>query len=85
MKGRIEMAIFMDTGNGDIYAAENRELCYAAMLHDSPDLDTSRAFEVPGTFRMRVEKEDGSNGGFSTLAEEYIATNDGYCICSENC
>lgn len=81
------MSIFMDTGGGDIYAAETKEACIAAMLEDSPELTAkhNEFFEVPGSAKMRVENEDGSIGPISTLAEEYTDMGHGYCIAAENC
>lgn len=83
------MAIFMDTGGGDYYAAETKEQCIAAMLQDSRDMDVSEFVEIPGSTKMRTEEEDGSlDGTLTTLQEEYDSngiTDRGYCIASENC
>ena len=79
------MAIFMDTGGGDIYAAETKEACVAAMLKDNPELDVDQVEEVPGDKKMAMENEDGSAGEPSTLAEQYTDLGYGYCIASENC
>jgi hypothetical protein len=81
------MAVFMDTGNEDIYAAETREECVKAILADSPSLAQKQHefFEVGGSMLMRTENEDGSAGPISTLAEEYTNLGYGYCIASTNC
>lgn len=87
------MAIFMDTGGGDIYAAETREQCIAAMREDVGEKEFARMeiehdmFEVPGTTKMRVQHEDGSVDAdeTSTLDDEYTNLGYGYCIASENC
>lgn len=82
------MAIFMDTGGGDFYAAETKELCIAAMLEDNDETEVRAAFEIPGDTKMRTGNEDGSDGDLVTLQGEYDSngiTDKGYCIASENC
>lgn len=78
------MAVFYDTGGGDIYAGETKEAVLAAMRQDMGEVDAD-IFEVPGSTKIRVENEDGSVGGFSTLEWEYTDLGFGYCISSENC
>lgn len=81
------MAVFMDTGGGDIYAAETKEGCVKAILADAPELaETQDEFsEVGGETKMRLENEDGTSGEQSTFAEEYTDLGHGYCIASTNC
>lgn len=81
------MPIFMDTGGGDIYAAETKEQCLEAMRKDDcfKDYEESEAFEVDGSKAMMVEG-DGDNPSYeSTLAAEYVNLGYGYCIASTNC
>jgi hypothetical protein len=80
------MAIFMDNGNGDIYGGPTKEAVIAAMLADSADYDAGVAFEVPGSYQMRMTDEDESETEeLSTLAEEYTEELGAYCIASNNC
>ena len=84
------MAIFMDTGGGDIYAAETKEACLAAIKADLGEKDfreiEGEIFEVAGDSPIQCEEEDGSPGTTSTtLAEEYTDLGHGYCIASSNC
>ena len=83
------MAVFMDTGGGDIYAAETKEACLAAIKADVGEDDfrdiEDQIFEVGGDWPLQVEEEDGSVGKTSTLAEEYTELGHGYCIASSNC
>jgi hypothetical protein len=84
------MAIFMDTGGGDIYAAETKEACLEAMRKDIGDKAFAEierdTFEVSGEAKMRIEAEsDDELPTISTLAEEYVNLGHGYCIASENC
>jgi len=81
------MAVFYDTGGGDIYAGPTREAVIAAMKEDIGDDDflEDEIFEVPGTFKMRVEEEDGkASDELVSLAEEYGDDTTAYCIASEN-
>ena len=77
---------FMNTGGGDIYAAETREACIQAMCEDGvfKDYSESEVFEVPGSMKIRTENEDGFEGPVSTLEEEYVNTGEGYFLASEN-
>jgi hypothetical protein len=79
----IDMAVFYDTGGGDIYAAETKEECINAMLKDSPDLDPSEFFEVSGTTKMRSDEPPDTER--VTLESQYTNLGYGYCIASENC
>ena len=83
------MAVFYDDGGGDIYAGETKEACLEAMLKDCGDeaqewIDEGWVSEVPGSKKMRVEKDDGTSYQ-STLEEEYTNLGYGYCIASVNC
>ena len=82
------MAVFMDTGGGDIYAGETKEACLAAIKSDVGDKEfdeiKDEAFEVGGDWPVQLEEEDGGTGKMSTLAEEYTNLGYGYCIASSN-
>lgn len=80
------MAIFMDTGGGDIYAGPPKEAVIAAMLEDSSDIELPEVFEVPGTTKVQESDENGEpSGNLITLDEEYDESLGSYCIASENC
>jgi hypothetical protein len=81
------MAVFIDTGGGDIYGAETKEQAIAAILEDCPELESEQHefFEVASSTPMRVENEDGSPGELSTLEDEYTNLGHGYCVASTNC
>ena len=83
------MAVFMDTGGGDIYAAETKDECIAAIKSDLGEKYfkeiEAEIYEVGGDMKIRVENEDDSVGEPSTLAEEYTSIGHGYCIASSNC
>lgn len=86
------MAIFMDTGGGDIYAGETKEACLDAMKKDVGEEDFAEiaedVFEVSGATPMNVECgecENCTGKHKSTLAEEYTDLGYGYCIASTNC
>lgn len=83
-KGELLMAVYWDTGGGDIYAGTTKEQCVAEMLRDCPELPINGIFEVGGDMEIRVEEIDGSVHT-RTLDEEYIDLGRGYCISSENC
>ncbi|MFC5861064.1 hypothetical protein ACFPT7_02030 [Acidicapsa dinghuensis] len=79
------MAIFMDTGGGDIYGGPSKEAVLAQMQADSDDFDIAGAFEVPGTQKMRVSDEnDEPTDELTTLEEEYDESLGVYCVASEN-
>lgn len=80
------MAVFFDTGGGDIYAGPTREAVLAAMREDSGEIDESQIEEVAGDFKMRVTDEEGElTEELVTLAEEYGDRTDSCCICTDNC
>lgn len=80
------MAVFFDTGGGDIYAGPTREAVLEAMHEDSSDFDESGIFEVSGSTKMRVTDEDDAlTGETITLEEEYGDDTDSYMICTDNC
>lgn len=82
------MAVFFNTGGGDIYAGETKEACLAAMRGDLGDEDFAEIepeiFEVSGDTMMRVEKEDGSAGPLERLDVVYTNLGHGYCIATTN-
>lgn len=79
------MAVFFDTGGGDIYAGPTKEAVIAEMLADSEDVDVSQIEEVSGDLQILNADEE-----LVTLEQDYA---DGltkghlgsYCIASENC
>ena len=81
------MAVFFDTGGGDIYGGPNKEAVLDAMKHDVGDeaFDEFKdeVFEVPGSTNVRVEGSDGNRE--STLESEYVEALGSYCVASENC
>jgi hypothetical protein len=82
------MPFFMDTGGGDIYAAETKEECIKAMLEDNPDLAESqdKFFEVDGSKQLFVEDEDESaSHHVETLKDAYTNMGYGYLIATVNC
>ncbi len=80
------MAVFMDTGSGDIYAGPTREEVIAQMQADLSDFDISKAFLVPATMEMVESDEFGNEtGDMITLEEEYNPAFGVYCIASDNC
>jgi hypothetical protein len=80
------MAVFFDTGGGDIYGGPTKEAVITAMLADCADMELAEIFEVPGSMKMRVEDEDGSGEmSSSTLEAEYVESLGSYCVASENC
>lgn len=82
------MAVFYDTGGGDIYGGPDKESVLKAMREDiSPDdFIEEDVFEVPGTKKMRASNEnDEPTGDLITLDEEYTESMGSYCVASENC
>lgn len=79
------MAVFMDSGGGDIYGAETKEECLAAIAEDCPDFENSNAFEVCGESKARLLNEDDSPGEMVTLREVYSNIGYGYLVASTNC
>jgi hypothetical protein len=82
----VDMAVFMDTGGGDIYAAETREQCIAAIKADVSEEDFAgiehELAEVSGSLLM-----NDSERGQITLDENYRLNgiiDQGYCIATEN-
>ena len=79
------MAVFYNTGGGDIYGGPDRDSVVAAMLADWSDIDVKEVTEVLGSTKVGIENEDGSRSRtFSTLAEEYDPALGSYCISTEN-
>ena len=80
------MAVFFDTGSGDIYAGPTKEAVIAAMQADSSDFDLAEVREVSGQTKMRISDEnDVPTEELTTLEEEYGNDTDTYCIASDNC
>lgn len=82
------MAIFMDTGGGDIYAGPTKKAILAAMKADSNDYDLSDARRVSAKTKITREDENAEAidlAGMTTLAKEYHQSLGSYCIASLNC
>lgn len=82
------MAVFYDTGGGDIYGGPDKESILKAMREDiaPDDFVEEDVFEVPGTQKMRVTDENEEpTEQLITLAEEYTEALGSYCVASENC
>ena len=80
------MAIFMDTGGGDIYAGPTKAACIEAMLQDNADCEVQDAFEVSGDTKMQATDEnDEPMEELTALNDEYVEEIGSYCIASENC
>lgn len=80
------MAVFFDTGGGDIYAGPTKEAVIKEILQNNADLDISEIFEVPGTMKVQATDEnDEPKAELTTLDEEYVEGFGAYCIASENC
>lgn len=83
------MAVFMETGGGDIYAGATKQEVLAAIKRDIGEKDFNclekEIFEVPGNTPIRLENEDESPGELSTLEVEYTEGIGAYCIASTNC
>jgi hypothetical protein len=85
------MAVFFDTGGGDIYGGPDKEAVLAAIRKDVGDKEFNNIeeeiYEVPGTMKMRVEREDGDydpTDKLVTLKKEYVESLGAYCIASTN-
>lgn len=50
------MAVFYDTGGGEIYAGLTRDEVLKAMREDSSEIDELEIFEVPGFTRIMKTK-----------------------------
>ena len=70
------MAVFYDTGGGDIYAGKNKKACIDAMLIDNSEMDLSEVRKVSG--KTPMVREPGP------IEDEYVDLGYGYCIASEN-
>ena len=80
------MAVFFDTGNGDIYGGFDKAAVLAAMHADYSDISEPEVFEVPGTQMMQASDEnDQPTGDLISLNDEYGADSDAYCVASKNC
>lgn len=82
------MAVFYDTGGGDIYAGPDRESIIKAMREDIGDDDFDEALieEVSGDTKMNATDENEQpTGDLISLEDEYGDDALAYCICSNNC
>lgn len=82
------MAVFYDTGGGDIYGGPDKESIIEAIRADigDDDFDEDDLFEVSGTQEMRASNEnEEATDELVTLEEEYDESLGAYCVASENC
>jgi len=82
------MAVFYDTGGGDIYGGPTKEEVLEAMRMDGVfnDYGEDQIVEVDGSHKIRVMNEDEEDTGeLITLAEEYGNGDCAYCVASNNC
>jgi len=82
------MAVFINSGTGNIYAGESNEAVLAEIL-ENEGLDGSQAFEVAGSHQIAVTDEnDERTEEMTTLDEEYRANGGAaggaYCIATED-
>jgi hypothetical protein len=83
------MAVFFDTGGGDIYGGPSKEAVLDAMKEDIGEEDFAEiedeVREVPGTMKMQQSDEnDEPTDETTTLEEEYVESLGSYCIASSN-
>lgn len=81
------MAVFYDTGGGDIYGGPTYEAILKAMIEDfgDGDFDEGEVFEVDGSMKMNATDGNGDAiGELITIAEEYGDDVLAYCVCSDN-
>jgi hypothetical protein len=82
------MAVFFDTGGGDIYGGPTKEAVIAAMQADSDEVDLEDIFEVSGAQKMRASdwtENDVPTEELITLDAAYDETLGSYMVASENC
>ena len=83
------MAVFFDTGGGDIYGGPTRESVLAAIREDIGDEYFAEIeegiCEVPGTMKMRASDENNEpTDELTTLEAEYNEAIGSYCVSTEN-
>lgn len=85
------MAVFYNTGDGDIYAGETKEACIAAMKEDCGEKEfatfEAQIREEPGSKKILLTDEYGEPTDppeYTTLTEEYTDMGHGYFIASNN-
>jgi hypothetical protein len=79
------MAVFYDTGGGDIYGGPTYEAVIAAMRADSDDIDEEEVFEVSAKTKIRVQDEnERPTDELLSLEEAYGDDTEACCLASEN-
>lgn len=79
------MAVFMDTGNGDIYGGPSKEAILECIRKETSDFDESRAFEVPGSMKLRdLDENEEDTGELVSLEDEYCEHLGVYEIATNN-
>lgn len=79
------MAVFFDTGGGDIYGGPTTEAVIAAMLSDEPSLDLTKIEEVSGDTQMvETDENEEPTGDTISLEDEYDETLGSYIVASNN-
>ena len=80
------MAVFFDTGYGDIYGGPTKEAVIAAMFSDEPGLDIAQIEEVSGDAEMvEVNENDEPTEDTISLEDKYDETLGVYIVCFNNC
>lgn len=80
------MAVFYDTGGGDIYGGSDYESVLSAMRADSDDIDEEQIFEVSGNAKITISDENEEpTTEVVTLEEAYGNDTEAYCVGSDNC
>lgn len=83
------MAVFFNTGGGDIYGGCSKEAVLSAIREDMGDDDFAaikeEIYEVPGSMKIGGMDENGeSTDETSTLEAEYDESLGSYCMASNN-
>lgn len=84
------MAVFFDTGGGDIYGGPTKEAVLAAIREDMGEEDFNEIedeiYEVSGLTAMRCSDEnDEPTEEMTTVEAEYTESLGAYCVASSNC
>jgi hypothetical protein len=81
------MAVFFDTGGGDIYGGASREAVIEAMRDDiGEDFVEADIEKVSGTMKMlEADENDAPTGELITLDDAFTEGIGAYCVASENC
>ena len=83
------MAVFFDTGGGDIYGGPTKEAVLAAIREDLGDEDfkeiESEIYELPGDHKITMmDENEEMTDEMTTLDAEYVESLGSYCVASSN-